>query len=74
LRDEVLPPDVDARLSVEAGISLGWLRWFGAHGDSVSIEQFGASAPSSTVLEKYGYTPENVAMRARALLERSPRV
>jgi transketolase len=73
-RDEVLPPDVDARLSVEAGISLGWQRWIGAHGDSVSIEQFGASAPSSTVLEKYGYSPENVAMRARALLERSPRV
>jgi transketolase len=69
-RDEVLPPDVKARLSVEAGVSLGWSRWVGDHGDSVSIEHFGASAPGTTVLEKFGYTVDNVVARATALLAR----
>ena len=44
-RDEVLPPDVKARLSVEAGVALGWKQWVGDEGDSISIEHFGASAP-----------------------------
>jgi transketolase len=73
-RDSVLPPDVDARMSVEAGVSLGWERWVGEHGSSLSIERFGASAPGATVLEKFGYTPENIASRAQALLERRQRV
>ena len=51
-RDEVLPPDVKARLSVEAGVALGWRQWVGDEGDSISIEHFGASAPGPTVLEK----------------------
>jgi transketolase len=69
-RDEVLPPDVKARISVEAGVALGWERWVGDEGDSVSIEHFGASAPGTTVLEKFGYTVDNVAARALALRER----
>jgi transketolase len=73
-RDAVLPPDVEARLAVEAGVSLGWHRWVGAAGDVVSIERFGASAPGATVLSKLGYTPENVAARARLLLERRQKV
>jgi transketolase len=73
-RDEVLPPEVDSRLAVEAGVSLGWERWVGSVGDVVSIERFGASAPGATVLEKLGFTPDNVVVRAQALLERRPRV
>jgi len=69
-RDEVLPPDVKARLSVEAGVRLGWERWVGDEGDSISIEHFGASAPGTTVLEKYGYTVDNVVARAAALRTR----
>jgi transketolase len=69
-RDEVLPPDVAARLSVEAGISLGWTRWVGDRGDSLAVDTFGASAPGDEVLERYGFTPENVAAKAQALLER----
>jgi transketolase len=69
-RDEVLPPDVRARLSVEPGVALGWHRWVGDHGDSISIEHFGASAPGTTVLEQYGYNLDNVVARAAALLER----
>jgi transketolase len=69
-RDEVLPPDVKARLSIEAGIKLGWKQWVGDEGDSISIEHFGASAPGSTVLEKFGYTVDNVVARASALRTR----
>jgi transketolase len=69
-RDEVLPPDVKARLSVEAGVKLGWKQWVGDQGDSISIEHYGASAPGTTVLEKFGYTADNVAARAKALLTR----
>jgi transketolase len=69
-RDEVLPPDVKARLSVEAGIALGWTKWVGDDGDSISIEHFGASAPGELVLKEFGYTAENVVARALALRTR----
>jgi transketolase len=69
-REEVLPPDVAARLSVEAGISLGWQRWVGDRGASLAIDHFGASAPGNEVLEHFGFTPEKVAAQAQALLER----
>jgi transketolase len=69
-REEVLPSSVRARLSVEAGIGLGWERWVGDAGASVSIERYGASAPYTTVLEKLGMNVENVASRAQTLLER----
>ena len=69
-RDEVLPPDVKARLSIEAGVKLGWKQWVGDEGDSISIEHFGASAPGGTVLEKFGYTTDNVVARASALRTR----
>jgi transketolase len=69
-RDEVLPPDVGARLSVEAGVSLGWERWVGDHGSSVAINRFGASAPGGEVLQRLGFTSDNVAAKAQALLER----
>ena len=69
-REEVLPPDVRARLSVEAGVAFGWKKWVGNEGDSISIEHFGASAPGATVLEEFGYTVDNVVARALALRER----
>jgi transketolase len=69
-RDQVLPPAVTARLAVEAASSFGWSRWVGEHGEVVSRDDFGASAPGSVVLEKFGFTPDNVAERARKLLAR----
>jgi transketolase len=69
-RDEVLPPDVKARVSVEAGVSLGWSKWVGDEGNSISIEHFGASAPGPKVLEEFGYSVDNVVARATALLAR----
>jgi transketolase len=61
---------VKARLSVEAGVAMGWSKWVGDRGDSISIEHFGASAPGDKVLEEFGYNLENVVARATALLER----
>ncbi|HEX6761541.1 MAG TPA: transketolase [Gaiellaceae bacterium] len=69
-RDEVLPRDVTARLSIEAGVALGWREWVGDHGDSISIEHFGASAPGATVLSEFGFNVGNVVARASALLQR----
>ena len=69
-RDEVLPPDARVRLSVEAGVALGWQRWVGDEGDSVSVERFGASAPGTTVLENLGFTADAVVERALALRTR----
>jgi transketolase len=63
-RDEVLPPGVP-RLAVEAGASFGWERYADA---SVGIDRFGASAPGAVNMEKFGFTADNVAQRARELL------
>ncbi|MGH8112185.1 MAG: transketolase [Rhodanobacteraceae bacterium] len=67
-RDSVLPPDVHARLAVEAGCRQGWERWVGDHGSGVGVNKFGASAPGDTVLEKYGFTVDNLVAKAKALL------
>ena len=69
-RDQVLPPEVKARLSVEAGVAFGWKQWVGDGGASISIEHFGASAPGAIVLEKFGFNLDNVISHAAALLER----
>jgi transketolase len=70
-RDAVLPPAVGARLAVEAAVAFGWHRWVGSAGDVVSIERFGASAPYERILQEFGFTAENVAKRARAVLARA---
>ena len=67
-RQAVLPPHVTARLAIEAGVSQGWHRYVGPTGDVMSIERFGASAPYKVLQEKFGFTAENVAQRALALL------
>jgi transketolase len=70
-RDEVLPPSVRARVSVEAGVTLGWQRWVGDAGESVGIDgRFGASAPYQTILRELGLTAESVGERALAVVER----
>jgi transketolase len=73
-KDSVLPPSVEARVSVEAGITSGWERYVGFRGTSVGINRFGASAPGETVLEKLGIDPGNTANTALELLGRSERV
>jgi transketolase len=71
-REQVLPSASTARLAVEPGASMSWWKWVGSDGDVLGLDRFGASAPGSTVLEKLGFTSENIATRARALLERAP--
>ncbi len=68
-RDEVLPPDVSARLAVEMGATQGWLRYVGERGDVLGIDHFGASAPADVLLREFGFTVENVVKRAKALLK-----
>jgi transketolase len=70
-RREVLPQAVRARVAVEAGVGLGWERYVGPEGAIVSVERFGASAPGAEVLERFGFTPENVAQLAREVLKRT---
>ena len=73
-KDSVLPPNVEARVSVEAGVTVGWERYTGFKGTSVGIDRFGASAPGETVLQELGITPEHVANAALELLGKSERV
>jgi transketolase len=68
-RTEVLPPEIEARVSVEAAATLGWERYVGLHGAVVGLDRFGASAPGATVLENLGFTPERVADEAERVLQ-----
>ncbi|MEZ5075083.1 MAG: transketolase [Solirubrobacterales bacterium] len=67
-RDEVLPPRVTARVSVEAATTFGWERWVGDRGLAVGIDHYGASAPAADVFAGFGFTAEAVADRARELI------
>ena len=67
-REQVLPAAVTARVSVEAGIAMGWAKYLGANGASVSIEHFGASASGNKCFEEFGFTPDNIANTAKSLL------
>ena len=66
----MLPPDVRARVSIEAGITHGWERWVGDRGVSIGVDRFGASAPYARIYEELGLTPARVAAEAEALLAR----
>jgi transketolase len=69
-RHEVLPPSVRVRLAIEAGSSLGWLRWVTDEGATLSMEGFGASAPAERLFEEFHFTPERAASMVRNLLAR----
>jgi transketolase len=66
-RNEVLPPSVRARVSIEAGITFGWERWVGADGVSIGVDRFGASAPWQRIYEELGLTADAVADAVRRL-------
>jgi transketolase len=70
-RNQVLPPEIKTRLSVEAAVSQGWERWVGDQGDSISVERFGASAPYKIIFENYGLTVDNVILRANQLMTKN---
>ena len=70
-RDEVLPPDVTAKLAVEMGVSMGWDRYVGPHGAVLGVDRYGASAPAKVLLPEYGFTVDNVIKHAKALLKKA---
>jgi transketolase len=67
-KNQVLPPQVKARVAVEAGVTLGWEKYVGEKGCVIGRDDFGASAPIKELLKQFGFTAENVAAQARALL------
>jgi transketolase len=67
-KQQVLPSAVRARVSVEAGIGLGWRGYIGDAGEAVSLEHFGASADYKTLYQQFGFTPDRVVTAARASL------
>ena len=67
-RDQVLPPSLRARVSVEAGTTKGWERYVGLDGASVGMSGYGASAPAGVLYEKFDITAERVAREARNLV------
>ncbi|NUO17821.1 transketolase [bacterium] len=72
-REQVLPPDIRARVAIEAGATQGWWKYVGLDGDVVGLDRFGASAPAKTLYEKFGLTAENVTARALTVLSKAGR-
>jgi transketolase len=69
-RNEVLPPDIRARVSIEAGTPLGWERYVGLDGVAIGLSRFGASAPGEVLYEKLGLTTQRMLDEALRLLQR----
>jgi len=65
---KVLPPEIKARISIEAGVTLGWRRYVGNDGDMIGIDHFGASAPINVLYEKFGITADRVVEKVLALI------
>lgn len=70
-KESVLPSSVKARVSIEAGISMGWRELIGDAGVAVSLEHYGASAAAGILFKEFGFTPENVADAARVSIEKA---
>jgi len=64
-KDSVIPPNVTARVGIEAGVELGWHKWLGEKGVFIGLSSFGASAPAKVCFEKFGITAENVIKAAK---------
>jgi len=67
-KNRVIPRESLIRVSMEAGVTQGWHKHIGSGGEAVGIDHFGASAPAKVLLEKFGFTPENIVRRAKDLL------
>jgi transketolase len=70
-RHSVLPPQVKARVTVEAGSPIGWDRYAGSSGTIIAMRSFGASAPIKDVMAKFGFTPDKVMDAARQQIARN---
>ena len=70
-RNSVLPPKIEKRLAVEAGVTLGWHRWVGSKGLVVGIDRFGASAPGAVVFKKLGFSTSQIVEKSLSLVRTS---
>ena len=69
-RNDVIPPRGCMKISMEAGVTIGWERFIGPAGLSIGLDHYGASAPNSDLAEEFGFTPEKVEMKIREHLEK----
>lgn len=68
-RDKILPKDDTPKIAIEAGLAMGWEKYIGSNGDTVTMNSYGASAPGGVVMEKFGFTPENVVQKAITMVK-----
>ncbi|MFN0065176.1 MAG: transketolase [Chlamydiales bacterium] len=68
-RNQVLPPEIKARVSIEQASTFGWERYVGLEGHSIGMNSFGASAPLASLLQKFGFTEEHLIEQAKRLLQ-----
>jgi transketolase len=69
-KDSVLPPTITKRLAIEAASALSWGKYVGLEGDTLCLDEFGASAPGAVMMEKHGFAADNIVKRAVKLLEK----
>ncbi|NEU29273.1 transketolase [bacterium LRH843] len=69
-KEQVLSSDVPVRLGIEMGSSIGWAKYVGDHGETLAIDQFGASAPGEKIIEEYGFTVANIVNKVKNLLQK----
>jgi len=69
-QDSVLPKAITARVTVEAGATLGWHKWAGSHGEVIGLDRYGASAPGSEVMAHLGFVLETVVAAARRVVSK----
>ena len=70
-KESVLPKNLKARVSIEAGVGNGWQKYVGDNGEIISLEHFGASASAATLFKEYGFTPENIVEAAKRTIARA---
>jgi transketolase len=70
-QDSVLPPQVSARVSIEAGATQGWYKYLGTDGIAIGIDDFGGSAAPAKLFEKFGLTVDNICLQAKRSIAQS---
>ena len=70
-KEQVLPKNLGARVSIEAGVGTGWQKYVGDNGEIISLEHFGASASAGTLFKEYGFTAENIVAAAKRTIARA---
>jgi transketolase len=68
-RESVIPPAITARVSIEAGTTMGWYRWTGEHGIALGLDRFGASGPGSVLMKQFGFTADNIVRAVTSLVK-----